>query len=80
MFATTNHTEVKMNPQHLAKKSLCECSDPGCPHHKGKDICTRRGYDILFRSDMEDETGTVFCADCADDAFTSGLFTTKEDI
>lgn len=52
----------------------CECSDPGCPVHEGKD-CNRHGRTkTLYRIDMEDATGTRFCKDCADDAYESGLF------
>jgi len=35
---------------------------------------------ILFRVDMEDETGTAMCEECADDALDSGVFTTYEDV
>ncbi len=31
----------------------------------------------LYRSDMEDLTGTLMCPRCAEDAFDSGLFYTK---
>ena len=62
-----------------AKDYTCECSDPGCQAHKGKSACRRTGFDILYRIDMDDETGTVMCEACADDAFSSGMFTTKED-
>jgi len=57
----------------------CECSDPGCKAHKGSDDCRAKALNILYRVDMYDETGTAMCDDCADDAFSSGLFTTCED-
>ena len=52
----------------------CECSDPGCPAHLGLSSCAREGADILYRIDMEDETGTAMCEACAADAFESGVF------
>jgi hypothetical protein len=55
-------------------KNPCECSDPGCPEHKGKEHCNRAARTNLRRSDMDDETGTLMCAGCADDAMESGLF------
>ena len=63
----------------LARKCLCECTDPGCKRHLGKSTCQDNGYTILYRIDMHDETGTVMCVDCTDDAFSSGLFTTNEE-
>jgi len=50
----------------------CECSDPGCPACKGR--CTKKAKMCLIRIDMEDETGTLFCNDCSNDALDSGLF------
>jgi hypothetical protein len=50
----------------------CACADPRCPVCKGK--CNKSARTNLVRVDMEDETGTLFCLDCADDAFSSGLF------
>lgn len=57
----------------------CECSDPNCPMHNnlmgelGADCSNAAGV-LLFRCDMEDYTGTLFCNACADDARESGLF------
>lgn len=56
------------------RPKTCECSDPGCPVHPGKSECGNRAKTILVRSDMEDRTGTAFCAECASDALDSGLF------
>lgn len=60
----------------------CECSDPGCPVHPGKDSCpvlhTLTTFTVLHRSDMEDETGTLFCDACAEDAYDSGLFYSRK--
>lgn len=57
----------------------CECSDPGCKNHPGKSVCgVARGVVNLRRVDMEDATGTMFCDECADDAFESGVFTINE--
>ncbi len=57
----------------------CECADPGCPAHSGKSDCRNVANSLLYRVDMEDETGTALCDDCADDAFDSGLFTTERE-
>ena len=61
------------------KQYPCECSDPGCSTHKGKESCQQYGYTILYRVDMQDEAGTMMCIDCADDAFSSGVFTTRDE-
>lgn len=58
-------------------KDICECSDPGCPAHRGIDWCSQPMTQILFRIDMEDETGTAFCDACASDAYDSGCFTSE---
>ncbi|MBM3791780.1 MAG: hypothetical protein FJW35_15715 [Acidobacteria bacterium] len=51
---------------------LCEDADPACPVCHGR---CKRPYDVvLYRTDMEDRTGTRFCDECADDALESGLF------
>lgn len=55
--------------------NVCECVDAGCPVHKRQAQCTGKASVILFRCDMEDRTGTAFCAACADDALQSGVFT-----
>jgi len=52
----------------------CECSDPGCPMHKGQSACTAPAKAILHRVDMDDETGTAMCEECAVDAMDSGVF------
>jgi hypothetical protein len=54
------------------KKLPCECSDPGCPVCSGD--CSNVGTALVFRIDMEDETGTVVCDGCSDDCLESGLF------
>lgn len=51
----------------------CECADPGCPECAGD--CKHIGTEILYRVDMEDESGTLFCDQCAADAMSSGVFT-----
>jgi len=59
----------------------CECADPGCPAHVGVSRCRELTYErghVLFRSDMDDRTGTVFCAECLTDALDSGLFTSEK--
>lgn len=55
----------------------CECSDPGCPSCSGQ--CSADATQLLIRVDMDDETGTLFCDDCAADAMESGVFCVKED-
>lgn len=62
----------------IPKGHRCECSDPGCPVHKGISRCDLRAAVILHRADMEDISGTAFCDECADDAGDSGLFWIKE--
>lgn len=54
--------------------SRCECSDPGCPVHNGQSKCNHVATDLLFRVDMEDNTGVYFCDECAADALDSGVF------
>lgn len=58
----------------VAPQLTCECADRGCKAHTGKADCFETGYTILYRIDMHDETGTVMCEACTDDAFSSGLF------
>ncbi len=53
----------------------CECFDfQGCPvGHEGQ--CDNTATISLYRIDLvDDQVGTEFCAECADDAMTSGLF------
>ncbi len=59
------------------KKPTCECSDPGCPEHKGESECPNNARTTVFRSDMEDRTGTPVCHACAEDCLDSGVFYTK---
>lgn len=64
---------VKVPPPHY-----CECGDPGCPVCHGH--CRQRAVTTVYRSDMEDETGTDVCEGCAEDCLDSGVFYTKESI
>lgn len=57
----------------------CECTDPGCRGHRNVSHCRERAEAILYRTDMYDESGTAMCDLCADDAFSSGIFTTHEE-
>jgi Zn ribbon nucleic-acid-binding protein len=57
----------------------CECSDPGCPAHKGQSGCQTFATMVLWREDMMDLTGTPMCTKCGTDALESGLFRTEED-
>ena len=61
---------------------ICECSDSGCHAHTGTPVCNQTGTSLLYRVDMEDQTGTLFCEDCAADAMEAGLFSieTAEEI
>lgn len=65
------------------KYIMCECSDPGCPVTHGQgcraNAAGKRGV-ILYRIDMEDVTGTLFCWSCANDATDSGVFTDVEEV
>lgn len=63
----------------IAKQVRCECCDDRCLEHKGRDRCHHQATDILYRVDMNDETGTAMCDACADDAFSSDVFTVKDD-
>jgi hypothetical protein len=59
--------------------ATCECSDSGCQAHMGKPSCGKPVAETLYRCDMEDETGVAFCAECAEDAANSGVFSCRED-
>jgi hypothetical protein len=59
----------------LQSRFRCECSDPGCPVHKGAEVCLNRAAFSLRRIDMEDgQTKIRFCRACANDALDSGVF------
>lgn len=55
----------------------CECSDPGCPVHRDASECAYVGALTLYRVDMEDLTGTLFCDGCAEDAEAAEVFTRR---
>jgi hypothetical protein len=67
----------------MTSKSRCECIDRGCAAHPGR-TCGESARRIehgvtlpavlLKRVDMEDRTGTLFCAACAEDALQSRLY------
>jgi len=56
----------------------CKCADPGCgqccggrkPHSPGRP--TR-----VYRVDMDDTTGSLFCSGCAQDALDCGMFSSQ---
>ena len=50
----------------------CECFDPGCPACHGH--CDNTATHIMYRIDMEDETGTAMREECSWGAFEFGLF------
>jgi hypothetical protein len=59
-------------------KSRCECADSKCPTAcNGK--CQMAASYLLFRTDMEDLGGTMFCAGCGDDAYESGNYVMADD-
>lgn len=57
---------------------VCECSDFMCPACAG--TCHTLATATLYRvdMDMQDETGTRMCENCADDAMASGLFVEED--
>jgi hypothetical protein len=59
----------------------CECHESEwCHENIGEGTqCRLTATCVLFRIDMDDETGTAFCDDCAEDALDSGLFISAED-
>jgi hypothetical protein len=60
---------------------LCECTDSGCPIHKGIAECHVQADVTLFRvdMDMEDDTPVIVCNGCAEDMVDSGLFYNVEE-
>jgi hypothetical protein len=52
----------------------CQCVDPGCPVNHYNRKCNRPAEHTLYRIDMDDDTGTQMCTDCADDAEEAGVF------
>lgn len=69
-----------------ARKVLCGCFDKGCKANHGHAclamIDPRAGDgsgETLFRIDMDDKSGTLFCRACADDALESGVFCSFDD-
>ena len=59
-------------------KSRCECADSKCPTAcNGK--CQMAASYLFFRNDMEDLSGTMFCAGCGDDAYESGNYVMADD-
>jgi len=69
-----------------ARMVLCGCFDNGCKANHGRACLTRidplagdGSGETLYRVDMQDDTGTLFCRACADDAMESGLFCMFDD-
>ena len=54
--------------------SACQCYDPQCPECHGR--CRNGPTSVLYRIDLEDETGTPMCELCAADSLESGLYRT----
>lgn len=59
------------------RRLTCECEDRQCPHCGGSCHCD--AATVLYRVDMDDVQGTRFCAECASDAWESGLYTDSDD-
>lgn len=57
----------------------CECADANCAVDHGFQDCLNEGSSLLYRIDMDDQTGTLFCNECGEDAADSGLFTDSLD-
>lgn len=55
----------------------CECTDAKCPSRHDT-YCYKDATTIVYRLDMDDETGTAMCDHCAEDALNSGVFSTGE--
>lgn len=76
--------DMRRNPiaVYNPRRSLgaCQCSDPGCPVHPKQSACKHKATKILYRSDMDDRTGTPVCAGCADDMLESGVFYSKNPV
>ncbi len=53
----------------------CECIDYGCPVHHGEE-CRKVGDYPLYRSTLDDRTGTFLCDACATDALDRGDYDT----
>jgi len=51
----------------------CRCPDLNCPACDRQ--CLRPAFVKLYRTDLDDETGTAFCDRCAAAALESGIFT-----
>lgn len=58
--------------------SKCQCVDNLCPIH-GLALCHNEGVITLYRVDMIDNTGTLFCEECGEDAMMCGLFDVDDD-
>lgn len=56
----------------------CECSGSKCPECQGS--CSHKATERLFRVDMDDESGLMFCDQCGADAVYSGLFASDDEI
>lgn len=77
-FVGREHFAGKQTYSGVLGDDRCGCFDPGCAHpsESGRHTnqCTRKASTTLWRVDMNDQDGTRFCDECADDAMESGLF------
>lgn len=83
MFQPSEQFEQQLNEDHAQTYSgvlgddRCECYDRADkhPHISAFNAqCTNKAACTLFRTNIEDNTGTRFCNHCADDAMSSGFF------
>lgn len=58
----------------MSNLGFCTCSDPQCPEHLMVPGCRAKATTVLYRVDMQYETGSPMCGSCAHDAPGSGLF------
>lgn len=71
------------------KRERCECEDTADGHpvrteerNENRARCLNLVSTLaepLYRVDMDDESGTLFCEHCAEDAMESGVFTSRDD-
>ena len=64
----------------MKQYDACECIDANCPAHEGIHHCDVNGTTVLYRIDMEDRTGTLFCEACTEDALGAQVYRLEEDI
>jgi len=71
--------QLAIAPTTECEQFPCMCSDPDCPIHRGMRQCMHEATCTAYRVDMSDESGTLMCDECANDAMKSGLFNGVEE-